>query len=269
MKKCPQCKHIYTDKLKFCLSDGVPLISLSDSPEETRIVRPGLVIAQNPQSEHLGVNPLFAYFSVGLFTLLIGGAIVYWMKGDLNVLSSTRNENLTNSTSQVYSEQNTKITVVPETNKNNVGNTTVSLPKIEQTPTFFDTSASREEVKAALDGWLQASINRNFENQVKHYADRLETYYRKNNVSVSFVRNDKQNFFDRYSVVDISISNLKIDVNSTTGQVITTFDKTFDSKGHNIYVNGSVQSQLRWIKNNGIWKIISEKDLQIYHINKQ
>lgn len=116
---------------------------------------------------------------------------------------------------------------------------------------------------------MQASVNRDFENLMKYYADRLETYYRKNNVNVSFVRNDKKSFFERYSVADVSISNLKIDVNSTTGQVVTTFDKTFDSQGNSGHINGVVQSQLRWIKNNGMWKIISEKDLQIYRVNKQ
>lgn len=266
MKQCPQCKHIYADELKFCLSDGGQLASLSDSPEETTINRPPLFVAQTPPA-HEGVNPLFAYLSVGLFALLIGGAVVTWIKADL---PAAKNENLPNSISEVSGNQNTKVADYPESNRNNVGNIPVNSPKIEQTPMFLDTSSEKSEVKAALDDWLQASVNRSLENQMKYYADQLETYYRKNNVSLSFVRNDKQNSFERYSVVDISISNLKIDVNSATGQVVTTFDKTFDSKGNdNTYVNGAVQSELRWVKNNGIWKIISEKDLQIYRVNKQ
>jgi hypothetical protein len=269
MKQCPQCKHIYEDKLKFCLSDGVPLASLSDSPEETIVIRPSHVLSQIPQSAHNGVNPLFSYLSVGLFALLIGGAIVYWMKADLNALPTAKNENLTNNAGKVNDEQNTKLTGYPESNAHNDSNTSISLAKTEQTPRSLDTSASLLEVKAALNDWVQASVNRNFENQIKYYADRIETYYRKNNVSVSFVRHDKQSSFERYSVVDISLSNLKIDVNSTTGQVVTTFDKTFNAKGNDTYVNGAVQSQLRWVKNNGLWKIISEKDLQIYYINKQ
>ena len=63
--------------------------------------------------------------------------------------------------------------------------------------------------------------------------------------------------------------NLKTDVNSATGQVVTTFDKAFSFSGDNTFFEGAVQSEFRWAKNNGTWKITSEKDLQVYRVNKR
>lgn len=152
MKQCPQCKHIYADELKFCLSDGGQLISLPDSPEEMTIIRPSLSVAQTPQPVRQGVNPLVAYLSVGLFALLVGGAIVAWVKPDSNVSLIAKNENLTNSGSEISSKQNIKVTNYPESNKNNISNISVNSPKIEQTPLALDTSVFSSEVKAALKG---------------------------------------------------------------------------------------------------------------------
>lgn len=51
MKKCPQCKTVYTDdSLKFCLADGASLISVDDADEAAETVR------MNFGSEPMRVN---------------------------------------------------------------------------------------------------------------------------------------------------------------------------------------------------------------------
>lgn len=272
MKRCPQCKQIFADEIKFCLRDGNQLAPLPVVSEEKINIQPSAQAAQITQPDRQGVNPLFAYLSAALFALLIGVAVFIWMKADSNASSIVKNETITNDIGEIKGKQNTEAVNYSETNNRSESNESgvINLPvnTVRTQPPSAEASVVRSEVKAALDGWVQASINRNFEDQMKYYADRLETYYRKNNVGVSFVRSDKKKFFERFSVVDVSVSNLKIDVNSASGQVQTIFDKAFDSSGDTAHINGAVQSQLRWAKDNGIWKIIGEKDLQVYRVNK-
>ncbi len=269
MKQCPQCKSTYTnDELNFCLSDGILLIPLSDSLDETTIIKSSSVVGQTSQPIRQGVNPLFAYLTVGLFALLIGGGIVAWMKSDSNTLSATRNDNLTNSVGETNGKQSNNVTQYPDSNRKIVNDNFVNTVQTEQNPMPLDTTDYRIEVKASLDDWLLTNNNKDLDGHMRHYADKLTAYYKKSNVSRSYARRIYQKYYEKYSVMNMSISNLRIDVSSTTGQVVTTFDKTFNFSSENAFLEGSVQSEFRWSKINGVWKITSEKDLQVYRVNK-
>jgi cell division septation protein DedD len=90
MKQCPQCQQLYEDEsLNFCLSDGTTLISASNpSSEKTVIITPHL-FKQPQQSVKSGVNPVFAYITVGLLALIAGGAIIMWTKYDPNTQTNS------------------------------------------------------------------------------------------------------------------------------------------------------------------------------------
>ena len=91
MKKCPICQQIYTDpELNFCESDGAVLLSISNSREEQTVIIPSQSVQPVIRQ---GVNPIFAYLTVGLFALIAGGAIVLFLKSDSNNSANSTNNN--------------------------------------------------------------------------------------------------------------------------------------------------------------------------------
>jgi hypothetical protein len=103
MKKCPQCKTIYTDStLTYCLSDGTPLVSQSTEAETEQFSN--LVVDINTQNKtsqptqasnrpteetivktaptakvKSGVSPIWVFTTFALFVLIITGSIVTWL----------------------------------------------------------------------------------------------------------------------------------------------------------------------------------------------
>ena len=64
------------------MSDGTPLALVFDAPEEVTVIKPFPFVQQPLQPSRQGVSPMFAYLAIGLFALLIGGAVVLWLKSD-------------------------------------------------------------------------------------------------------------------------------------------------------------------------------------------
>ena len=115
MKQCPQCRQNFSDDTHFCLSDGTPLIFVNSAPEEVTVVRPNLNI-HIPEEETIvkpnlninnpappvkqGVSPIFAYLTVGLLLLLIGGGVILLAIFAYGRISNTNTETakISNST---------------------------------------------------------------------------------------------------------------------------------------------------------------------------
>lgn len=94
MKRCPNCSQSYDDPdLNFCVMDGAPLRQATAEP--TLVLPPPV---SPPQTSKLnsrtqptfrsGVSPLFAYATVGLVALLIGGGVVAWFRWDTKTSST-------------------------------------------------------------------------------------------------------------------------------------------------------------------------------------
>lgn len=93
MKRCPQCNQTYPDDdLNFCLSDGGQLVFVSDSSFEETVIRPSPFFQQPLPPVKQGVNPMFAYLAIGLLALVVGGAVVMWIKSDSSASSIAKNE---------------------------------------------------------------------------------------------------------------------------------------------------------------------------------
>jgi hypothetical protein len=83
MKRCSQCNQTYPDDdLNYCLLDGTQLVPVSNSTSQPTVMIPSPFVQQSAQPVRQGVNPLFAYLSVGLFALVTGGAVVAYLKSD-------------------------------------------------------------------------------------------------------------------------------------------------------------------------------------------
>ena len=93
MKLCSQCNRTYSDdNIKFCLSDGTPLVSVFDASEQATVIRPLSYVQQPSPQTHQGANALFAYLAIGALALLIGGAVFIWMRSDSGVSPNDKNE---------------------------------------------------------------------------------------------------------------------------------------------------------------------------------
>lgn len=93
MKLCPKCNRNYPDdNLKFCLFDGTPLVSVFDAPGEAMVIGPQPYVQSVVPPVRLGLDPLLAYLAVGVLVLLVGSAVVIWIRSDSGVSSSDKKE---------------------------------------------------------------------------------------------------------------------------------------------------------------------------------
>jgi len=110
MKRCSQCGTTYPDTnadLQFCLLDGTSLVFIPDSPVEEAITRPLPDVRQTLQSERQGSSSsLFVYLTIGLLALMVGGAIVYWIKA---VDKPEDNKTTANSTKAEINSENKEL----------------------------------------------------------------------------------------------------------------------------------------------------------------
>ena len=252
VKQCPQCRKIYTDdELNFCLDDGSVLVSSHNPREEETVVLPPRTPAQ-PAPARRGVGSILAFIAVGLLALVAGGAIVAWV-----MTRSRTPEQRADVDTNTSRQQENRATDTPKPSPS-------ASPSPTATPEQLDPAAVKSEIQLALNNWLKALTDKDLNGRMEFYADRLETYYTKRNVAASVVRGENVRVFDQYSELEMDISNLDVAVDKASGEVVTTFDKTFNFLGDEKDFSGSVRSEFRWRKINGRWRIVSERDLKVY-----
>jgi hypothetical protein len=135
-------------------------------------------------------------------------------------------------------------------------------------PSPVDVAALRNEVTALLNGWANSSMAHDINTHMSYYADTLDTYYTKSNVSAGEVRADRQRAYETYSSLDISLSNIQITPDATGERATVVLDKTWNFTGEERATSGSVQQRLTLAKIAGRWRITGEKDLRVYYVNK-
>jgi ketosteroid isomerase-like protein len=137
-------------------------------------------------------------------------------------------------------------------------------------PVFDENSASADsEVKNALEGWAQATRNRDVDSHMRYYADTLDYYYNRTLVPSSKVRDDRNNAFQKFNYLSVQLTNINVQLDSTGQRATVVLDKTFDFRGDNdASFSGSVQDQLTLTKLGGAWLITGEKELKVYYVNK-
>lgn len=125
MKKCLKCNETYPDDtLNYCLVDGERLFISNDS-QPTIVLDSNLKSQFNSKTSNQGVNPIFAYTTIGLLALLIGGGLVAWLKSDTlfsakTELTATNNSSISPNIPQktdVESPKNSANNQTPSTNK--------------------------------------------------------------------------------------------------------------------------------------------------------
>ncbi|HEX7318087.1 MAG TPA: protein kinase [Pyrinomonadaceae bacterium] len=132
-----------------------------------------------------------------------------------------------------------------------------------------DAGRVKKEVEDAINDWAESTRARKLDDHMRYYADMLETYYRRQNVGASQVRNDRNNAFTRYDKMDVIIDNVEVTPDATGLRATAAFDKTWDFDSPDKNSTGSVRQQLTLIRAGGRWLINGEKDLQVYYSNSQ
>ena len=193
---------------------------------------------------------------------MIGGALVAWVMS--NRYGSSRDRAA--ETNVGAKADNTAANDASKKSNGNVetNTNTPSPPVPPATTPPINGPAAKEEVENALNDWLSALTSKDLDTRMSFYADRLSTYYTKKNVPASAVRTENATVLNRYSDLDMEISNLDMAVDEKTGEVTTTFDKTFNFQNEERNFEGSVRSEFKWKKVDGRWKIVSERDLKVY-----
>lgn len=91
MKRCPQCSHVYTDDLSFCLSDGTPLIGLLEDQDRPTVVRSGDRSAAASQTGSGLWLKVLAVLAVLFFGFLVLAGIAAWVFWPVPTVSNTNN----------------------------------------------------------------------------------------------------------------------------------------------------------------------------------
>jgi serine/threonine-protein kinase len=124
-----------------------------------------------------------------------------------------------------------------------------------------DFSAIKKEVEATLNDWASAMNAHDLDAYMSNYADMLDAYYKRSNVSLNDVRADKAKAFNRYSKLDVQLSNINIRPDETGAWATATFDKNWDFDDGEKHYTGSARGAVWMAKIRGRWRITSEKDL--------
>lgn len=141
---------------------------------------------------------------------------------------------------------------------------------LSSAPVYYsDLSYADTEIRSTLEGWAQSTRNRDVDSHMRYYADTLDYYYARTLVASSKVRDDRMKAFQKFNWLNVQLSNMNVQLDSTGQRATVVFDKTFDFRGDNdSFYNGSVQDQLTLTKLGGAWLITGEKELKIYYVNK-
>lgn len=99
MKRCPQCNHVYTDDMSFCLSDGTPLIALLEDRDQETVVRS----TQRSEAPARSGGGLWLKVLAGLLVLFFGFVAVVgvlaWVFWPRDVVVGPGNKNGSNISS--------------------------------------------------------------------------------------------------------------------------------------------------------------------------
>lgn len=139
-------------------------------------------------------------------------------------------------------------------------NTTPDVPRL-------DIPSLTREVRTTIEDWAGAARSHDLDMQMTYYAETVDPYFLKRNVSADYVRSTRSLAFSRYIKLDVQLSNINIELDQSGTQATATFDKAFAFEGEKSF-SGSVKSKLWLTKFGSRWLITGERDIKVYYVNK-
>ena len=243
--------------------------------EESRVTKIGSIRTESSDSpKTIKAVVLTAVTMLVLFGLTGLGALVYYNLADGEV-ADTPDSNINRPAENTADNSVNDLNPVndaktPETNSSPDATKTPTGEKTKNptpAPDTKDPAVIKKEITSKIYAWKSLAESRSLESYMDMYASSLD-YYTKSGASKSFVRRDKQNSFNKFSTIRISIGNLSVTPGSDGQTATAVDDKEWLFAGGGKQNTGKVRSQLKFKKSGGRWLITSERDLKIYYVDK-
>jgi YD repeat-containing protein len=123
--------------------------------------------------------------------------------------------------------------------------------------------ADAASLRVALDGWIAATNGRDIESLMRFYNSKIEAFYRARDVAQDVVREDRARMFQRAEAIEVSVGDPEITTNPEDGTATMSFRKNYVIKVNGRERRGEVIQQLRWLRTEEGWKIVSERDVKV------
>jgi len=121
-------------------------------------------------------------------------------------------------------------------------------------------SADTEEIRQFIDRWVSTLCEKKVVEHSVCYADQIDTYFNKKNVSNTTMSHDKANTLKAYTSLHMQVANLEIQ-SMTPSDAVVVFDKSWEAHGAKDF-SGSEKQRLKLRRFGGTWKITSEEELK-------
>ena len=139
-------------------------------------------------------------------------------------------------------------------------------PAINTPPQSVEPEQTKNELNETIRSWISSGESRDIDLTMRFYADTVD-YYRKPGSAKSFVRSDKQRYYDKFQTASVTIGDLVIMPSVDGSSAEALFDKNWTYDGNSNF-SGKVRQQLKFRKLGGKWFITGERDLKVYYVNK-
>jgi YD repeat-containing protein len=139
-------------------------------------------------------------------------------------------------------------------------------------PFSSTTDAATDEQRAQLDsaalrdalkGWIAATNRRDIESLMRFYNSKVEAFYRARDVAQDFVRDDRARMFQRAEAIEVTVDDPEITSDPKDNTATMRFRKNYLVKVDGRERRGEVIQQLRWLRTEEGWKIVSERDVKV------
>jgi len=155
----------------------------------------------------------------------------------------------TPAANSLSSQAQTPASVPVKTTPNNASSSTVDDPR------------SESEIRDIVLAWGRAREAKDLDRTMSFYADTLDNYWGRANVSKSAVRAAKREVFSMEGRKSYTIDNLQLETRGNSA--VTTFDETWITPGAPL-ATVKFRHEVVFRKIDGRWLIVSERELFTY-----
>src|SRR5262249_29827489 len=123
-------------------------------------------------------------------------------------------------------------------------------------------TVAKDEVAQTLNAWVEALRGHDLDAHMSYFADTLDIYHHKRNISINTVRADLNRAFSHYSKLNMQMSNVQIGIDSTGESAVVNLQKSWNFTNYADTKNfsGSVQQTI-WLRKFGNrWLVTGLKD---------
>jgi hypothetical protein len=139
----------------------------------------------------------------------------------------------------------------------------VSVASRSRPQARFDAGSARLELRQALSQWIAATNGDDTGGYMRFYMPQVDPFYLARNVSRSFVRAEKNRVLHRARRVRVTAGEPEIAFDEHGRTAVMRFPKRYVIEGPRNTRRGTVLQELRWVRTDGGWKIVGERDAKV------